>query len=73
VLIQNFTLSICFHHLTLQESELAVQKALDGLLESGSRTMITIAHRLSTICGADVIVVVDGGQIVEQSNHETLI
>jgi len=49
-----------------------VQRALDDLLQSGSRTTIIIAHRLSTIRGADTIAVVENGQIVEQGNHDSL-
>ena len=32
-----------------------------------------IAHRLSTIRGADVILVMEGGRIVEQGNHDSLL
>ena len=45
-------------------SEAAIQQALDALMQG--RTSIAIAHRLSTILAADKILVVDGGQIVEQ-------
>ena len=37
------------------------------------KTVIIIAHRLSTVRGADKIVVVDEGQIVEQGRHESLV
>jgi len=52
-------------------SEKLVQKALNEL--TGKRTTIVIAHRLSTIQNADVILVMDQGQIVEQGNHQELI
>ena len=53
------------------ESEHAVQQGLDALMQG--RTSIVIAHRLSTIKGADLIVVLDNGQIVEQGTHEQLL
>ena len=53
------------------ESENAIQKALDELQKG--RTSIVIAHRLSTIEKADKILVIDGGEIVEQGNHHELI
>jgi subfamily B ATP-binding cassette protein MsbA len=53
------------------ESERAVQAALDKLMEG--RTSICIAHRLSTIQKADLIVVLEGGRIVETGKHEELI
>jgi ATP-binding cassette, subfamily B, bacterial len=52
-------------------SEREVQKALDALM--GSRTTIAIAHRLSTIVNADVINVIDGGQVVESGPHQALL
>jgi ATP-binding cassette subfamily B protein len=52
-------------------SEREVQKALDALM--GSRTTIAIAHRLSTIVNADVINVIDGGQLVESGSHRDLL
>ena len=52
-------------------SEREVQKALDALM--GSRTTIAIAHRLSTIVNADVINVIDGGQVVESGSHRDLL
>ena len=52
-------------------SEREVQKALDALM--GSRTTIAIAHRLSTIVNADVINVIDGGQVTESGSHRDLL
>ncbi len=53
------------------ESERSVQEALDRLMSS--RTTVAIAHRLSTVRGADEIVVLDGGRIVERGVHEELL
>jgi ABC-type multidrug transport system fused ATPase/permease subunit len=52
------------------ESEKLVQDALDKLLTN--RTSVVIAHRLSTIRNADLIVVLDNGNIVEQGTHSEL-
>ena len=52
------------------ESEKAVQSAIETLMKG--RTVIVIAHRLSTILGADKILVMDHGEIVEQGNHASL-
>jgi len=52
-------------------SEREVQKALDALM--GSRTTIAIAHRLSSIFNAEVINVIDGGQVVESGSHRELL
>lgn len=51
-------------------SEMQIQHALTEMLEH--RTAVVIAHRLSTIRNADVIVVLDGGKIVEQGSHDEL-
>jgi ATP-binding cassette subfamily B protein len=48
-----------------------LQRALDVALEN--RTSIVIAHRLSTVRGADQILVVDRGRIVEQGTHPQLL
>ncbi len=53
------------------ESEMAVQRALQKALEG--RTSIVIAHRLSTVRGADQILVVADGHIVERGRHEDLL
>jgi ATP-binding cassette subfamily B protein len=52
-------------------SERLVQAALDEA--SRGRTTIAIAHRLSTVIGADVIFVVQGGEIVETGTHADLL
>ena len=51
-------------------TELLVQRAMDKLAEG--RTAFIIAHRLSTIRNADLILVMNEGNIVEQGNHEQL-
>jgi ATP-binding cassette subfamily B protein len=53
------------------ESELAVQRALDTALTG--RTALVIAHRLSTVRGADQILVVVDGRIVERGKHHALL
>lgn len=53
------------------EVEAVIQETLYELMEG--KTVIAIAHRLSTISRMDRIVVMDGGKIVEEGNHETLL
>jgi len=52
-------------------TEVLIQSAMDRLMES--RTSFVIAHRLSTIKNADLILVMQEGDIVEQGNHEELL
>lgn len=52
-------------------TELLIQKAMDELMKG--RTSFIIAHRLSTIKTADLILVMQDGDIVEQGNHEQLL
>jgi ABC-type multidrug transport system fused ATPase/permease subunit len=52
------------------ESEALVQEALERFM--ADRTTIVIAHRLSTIRGADRVLVLDEGRIVEQGTHDEL-
>jgi ATP-binding cassette subfamily B protein len=53
------------------KSEHLVQEALERLMEG--RTTLVIAHRLSTIQGADRVVVMDHGQVVETGSHDSLL
>lgn len=53
------------------ENEKAIQDSLKVLMKN--RTSIVIAHRLSTIMHADLIVVLDGGRIVETGKHHELL
>jgi len=53
------------------ESETAVQAGLEKLMEG--RTTLVIAHRLATIKSADRIVVMEGGRIVEEGTHASLV
>lgn len=53
------------------DSEGKIQEAMDTLL--ADRTVVVIAHRLSTIRKADIICVMDGGQVVEIGSHDELI
>ncbi len=52
------------------ESEEAVQRGLEQAM--AGRTVLVIAHRLSTVQGADRILVLEGGRIVEQGSHVSL-
>lgn len=52
-------------------TEIHIQQAMDTLLKG--RTSFVIAHRLSTIVNADLILVVNNGEVVEQGTHEQLL
>ncbi|SIN85254.1 ABCB family ABC transporter ATP-binding protein/permease [Vannielia litorea] len=53
------------------ETEQQIQGALARAAEG--RTVLTIAHRLSTVAGADEIIVLDAGEVVERGNHAELL
>jgi ATP-binding cassette subfamily B protein len=65
--------------LILDEATAHVDPEAEGLIERGvaelmkGRTTLVIAHRLSTIRNADLIVVMDKGQVVEQGRHDELV
>jgi ATP-binding cassette, subfamily B, multidrug efflux pump len=52
-------------------TEILIQKAMDALMKG--RTSFIIAHRLSTIKNADLILVLNNGDVVEQGNHQELL
>ncbi|MBR4072672.1 MAG: ABC transporter ATP-binding protein [Clostridia bacterium] len=52
-------------------TESIVSKGMDSLMQG--RTVFVIAHRLSTVQNSDVIMVLDGGRIIERGSHEKLI
>ncbi|MEA3396214.1 MAG: ABC transporter ATP-binding protein [Chloroflexota bacterium] len=53
------------------ETEMQIEAALERLM--GNRTSFVIAHRIQTVMGADWILVLDKGRIVQQGTHETLL
>ena len=52
-------------------TEVRIQKAFARMMQG--RTSFIVAHRLSTIKNADIILVMEQGNVVEQGNHETLL
>jgi ATP-binding cassette subfamily B protein len=52
-------------------SEALIQEAMETVMQG--RTTLVIAHRLSTVIGADIILVMDEGQLVEKGNHKELL
>jgi ABC-type multidrug transport system fused ATPase/permease subunit len=52
------------------QTETALMESIHDLIKG--RTTFIIAHRLSTIRGADLILVIDGGRVVESGSHEAL-
>ena len=52
------------------DNEVYIQQAMSELCRD--KTVLVIAHRLNTICGADSILVLDKGRIIEQGSHEEL-
>jgi ATP-binding cassette, subfamily B, bacterial MsbA len=63
----------------LDEATSSVDTQTESLIQDGlrrlmrGRTSLVIAHRLSTIEGADRIVALDGGRVVEQGSHADLL
>jgi ATP-binding cassette subfamily B protein len=53
------------------ENELYIQEAINDLVRT--KTVVVIAHRLNTVVGADNIVVLDKGTVVEEGTHRTLL
>lgn len=52
------------------ENEVLIQQAISTLIEG--KTVVVIAHRLRTVAGADKIIVIDKGRVVEEGTHEQL-
>lgn len=65
--------SVLFLDEATSHLDMMTEQQVDDQLSALSCTRIVIAHRLSTIRNADLILVLDGGQIVERGTHEELI
>jgi ATP-binding cassette subfamily B multidrug efflux pump len=55
------------------ETEAAIQEALDRMMRDASRTVFVIAQRISTVRDADLILVLDNGEIAAMGTHEELL
>jgi ATP-binding cassette subfamily B multidrug efflux pump len=55
------------------ETEAAIQEALDRLMRDARRTVFVIAQRISTVRDADLILVLDGGEVAAMGTHEELL
>jgi ATP-binding cassette subfamily B protein len=53
------------------QSEALIQQAMEVVMQG--RTSFVIAHRLSTVIGADQILVLDGGRLIERGRHDELL
>ena len=53
------------------ETEAALQRSIEKISEN--RTTLIIAHRLSTVRNADIIAVIEGGQVSESGTHDSLL
>jgi ATP-binding cassette subfamily B protein len=60
---------------TLSSVDAATEKAIQGELDAvfAGRTVVVVSHRVSAVCGADQIVVLDEGRIVERGRHADLL
>ena len=56
-----------------ENSQEAVQKALNILITESKATVVVVAHRLSTVARADSIVVIEQGKALEQGTHDELV
>ena len=69
--VHDFELSLRKGQSGIAVNEQMVRGALDRL--ASNRTTLVIAHRLSTVRGADLIVVMDRGKVVEMGTHDELL
>ena len=56
-----------------ENSQEAVQEALNLLIKNSNATVVLVAHRLSTVMNADKIAVIDKGRVLEEGNHDELV
>ena len=55
------------------ETEAAIQESLDGMMRESHRTVFVIAQRISTVRDADLILVLDRGEIAAMGTHDELL